>query len=509
MNSDKPLPPESIVVDRSATRKAAVSLVLISNKARADVAAMYDISVSTLDKWIARAKTGGDDALKDRQRERIPIEYGSVKPLVESLAAKSKFRNMNVTVAALAIHQELHDTKYGLDKVPSVSTIYNWIRRTEKAVRSNSTPYERATAAGQVFQVDSTTLAYDVYDDDGRSLGRGTVTVVVDAYTRYLVGWAFALRGESVAQVAEALTHACFEKKDDPDCCSFSSVHVLVDNGSAHRSKSFRDALIERAATYFRLKYRAIGHPESGGVVERTLQTIEKRMADHGGKASLAAVKKILSEVCKTYNHTFHSALGTTPTAALAVSKTGSKNRPGVGSKIKPLPDEHREKFLLDLLNVARSPQVRACRIVYENLTYYHPELDDLHKTKVALKTSPENWRHFVYIYHPKKEVYLKAYLDSNANQPFTELEVETAVGVAKIRGQQVSNETVLNILSESSRTPAKTKRDRRDQATKSLNAEKLDAEKPVEATPRPKISFPKDFEPLDTELKQKKPEYE
>ena len=199
-------------MDRATKRKTAVSLVA-QGVPRAEVAKTFRISMSTLDKWVARARRGGDAALADKKRNQVPIKYGGAKEQVNTIANKAKFRAMNVTEAAIAIHQELHDPAYGLDNVPSVSTIYNWIRRTEKKVLSNSTAYEKPTAAGQVDQVDSTTLAHDVFDEDGRFLGRGTVTLVVDAYTRYVKGYAFDLSGESVAQIAEALTHAFFSKR--------------------------------------------------------------------------------------------------------------------------------------------------------------------------------------------------------------------------------------------------------------------------------------------------------
>ena len=217
---------------------------------------------------------------------------------------------------------------------------------------------------------------------------------------------------------------------------SFKCALVLVDNGSAHRSKAINDALVERVARRFRLKFRAIGQSESGGIVERTLQTIEKKASEFVGKPTLADVKKIIAEVCQTFNHTVHSILKTTPAVALAVSRSGSKNRPAVGRKLDPLPLEDRETFLLDLLRVIKTPQVRRSCIVFENLTYRHPELADLHGKKVSVKVSPDRWRHFVHAYHPQKKEYLKVPLDYNATFAFTEAEVSEAVKAANLRGK-------------------------------------------------------------------------
>lgn len=356
MSADKPLPPETSARTRASDRETAVSLVN-KGEPRAAVAKIFRVSISTLDKWMARHRDGGNAALEDKKREQMPIRYASVKPVVESLSQERRFRSMNVTEAAVAIYQELHDPEHKIEQVPSISTIYNWIRRTPKRKKSNSTPYEKPTAAGQVDQLDGTKLEYDVYDEDGKLLGRGTVMVLADAYVRYIKNTEFDLTGESVARIADTATGSYFAKEGDPEWLSYPSDLLLVDNGSANRSKAVNEALIERAKKHFRLKFRPVGKPESGGIVERTLQELEKRAAEFGGKPTLADVKKIIREVCLELNNTVNSTLKTIPTLALAVSRYGSKNRPAVGNKLDPMSAEKRETFLLDLLRTIKKPE--------------------------------------------------------------------------------------------------------------------------------------------------------
>ena len=436
MSADKPLPPETSERTRATDRETAVSLV-IKGTSRATVASTFGISTSTLDKWTRKHRDGGNAALQDKRREQAPIRYASVRPVVESLSRQKRYRSMNITEAAVAIYQELHDPEYKIEHVPSISTIYNWIRRTPKKTKSNSTPYEKPTAAGQVDQLDGTKLECDVYDEDGKLLGRGTVIALTDAYVRYIKNAEFDLTGESVARIADTVTGGYFAKEDDPDWLSYPSDVLLVDNGSANRSKAVNEALVERAEKHVRLKFRAIGQPQSAGIVERTLQELERRVAEFGGKPTLADVKKIIREVCIELNNTVNSTLKTTPTLALAVSRYGSKNRPAVGNKLDPMSAEKREVFLLDLLRTIKTPQVRSCKIVFGNLTYRDERLDDLDKVKVAVKVSSASWRHFVYAYHPERKEYLKVFVDYNAWFPFTDHEVTEATNTARLLGKK------------------------------------------------------------------------
>ncbi len=236
--------------------------------------------------------------------------------------------------------------------------------------------------------------------------------------------------------------------------------------------------------------------------MERTLQTIEKRASEFGGKPTLADVRNILTEVCQTFNHTVHSTIRTTPAMALAVSRSGSKTRPAVGRKLDPLPLEDRETFLLDLLRIVRTPQVRRSCIIFNNLIYRHPELSDLHKEKVSVKVSPDRWRHFVHAYHPQKKEYLKVPLDYNATFAFTEAEVNEAVKAANLRGKKLSNRTVVDIIKEGATKAPTTKKGHRDKAQKDLATEPLKQEEQKERNePRKKVSFPGSVKTLETGL--------
>jgi putative transposase len=133
--------------------------------------------------------------------------------------------------------------------------------------------------SNQVWQVDHTRADVLVVDQVGEILGRPWLTVVVDTYSRCIMGIHIGFEPPSAAVVCLALRHAILPKQ-------YSSVYELKQSWGTYGlpqylytdgGKDFRSKHLEQVATELGIVLCLRRKPSDGGIVERPFGTLNSQ----------------------------------------------------------------------------------------------------------------------------------------------------------------------------------------------------------------------------------------
>lgn len=133
----------------------------------------------------------------------------------------------------------------------------------------------------EVAQADHTLVDIILCDHKTRKpIGRPWLTVIIDTYSRVLLGYYIGFNAPSSVSIATALCHAAFQKNHfmnslglDPELYPFFGLPCILHMDNA---KEFRSAKLERACAIYDVKteFRPLGKKHYGGTVERFIGTM-------------------------------------------------------------------------------------------------------------------------------------------------------------------------------------------------------------------------------------------
>lgn len=154
-------------------------------------------------------------------------------------------------------------------------------REAERYLRM-SKGHLQASYPLDVVEIDSTPVNLFVIDDEAMMpLGRPTLTIIVDRYSKAIIGMFASFSGEKLESVFGAIKHSLYPphrfKERFPDLQNDwlgggVARRYVTDNGSAYQSPHFRRAVVEIGATY---EYCKSFTPWQKPNVERTFLTYE------------------------------------------------------------------------------------------------------------------------------------------------------------------------------------------------------------------------------------------
>jgi len=227
-------------------------------------------------------------------------------------------------------------------------------------------------------KIDHTPMDVIVVDEEHRQpIQRPSLTVVIDVYSRIVLGFAIYLEKPSAFTAGLAIEHAVLPKEDWlagvgvraewPCWGKMRKIHC--DN-----AKEFRGSVIGRACQDhgITVEHRPPREPRYGGHIERgfgtwltrarrikgtTFSNVEKK-GDYDSEDRAIMTRDELEKwftiyVAKVYANTFHSGIKTTPLAKYKEGILGTDSHPGIG-----LPDRVSEPttFMLDLCRSRSAP---------------------------------------------------------------------------------------------------------------------------------------------------------
>jgi putative transposase len=197
----------------------------------------------------------------------------------------------------------------------------------------------------QEVQVDNTVFDAIAVDDDGKTIGRPTLTVVLETRNRVVLGRYLGFEPASWRTVMRALCHAILPKPQTlPEVAQSNSWKMygrfetlVMDNGKEFLSNAMHKAAIELG---FQLSYCARKRPWAKGAVERFFRTLntglihrlpgttfsnpaQRGAYDSKGEArlTLGQMRVLLDKwIVEEYHQRIHRTLGITPAQSWEIS---------------------------------------------------------------------------------------------------------------------------------------------------------------------------------------------
>ena len=192
-----------------------------------------------------------------------------------------------------------------------------------------------------IVQIDHTKVDIQLVDDLARAVvGRPWLTLLLDVFSRSVLGFCLSFDAPSAAGVALAIGQAVLPKAEwlrERDLGLAWPMHGMpvslhLDNGAEFHSRALKRGCQQHG---IRIDYRPPATPRFGGHIERLMGTLMTRVHALPGTTSSNVVargdypaeqKAVLTlreferifalEVLGPYHNEVHSALGTTPAAA-------------------------------------------------------------------------------------------------------------------------------------------------------------------------------------------------
>ena len=344
-------------------------------------------------------------------------------------------------------HQQIREACYvkGLP-LPSLSPVRAAIDRLPlkekvearygaKLARERLTPYlgqfPGAEFPQAVYQIDHTPIDIILVDEtDRRSIGRATLTIVIDVCTRMIAGFSVSLHAPSTLSTALALSHAILPKEEwirehdihDPGLGDRKvkiewpiwgpPQKIHVDNAKEFRGSGLLRGCQEHGVT---LENRPKGQPQYGGTVERAFGqfmrvthrlkgTTFSNVAMKGNYDSSAKATMTIAEyehwfgiyVVYRYHHQRHRGIGYPPINLYRKLVLGTDTTPPIGL---PAPIGDARRLLCDFLPFELRT-VQQYGVELNRIPYW----DDVLRRWVRAPDpiNPKKGRKFIFAYDPR-----------------------------------------------------------------------------------------------------------
>lgn len=391
----------SIVDRRAATRRLiAIRPLIARRRSRAYVAERaheLNVQPSTLYQWKASYETTGlVSALLPRKRgpelgskQVNAVAESIMQNVIEGHYDQTKHsRKVEVTKLHKTFAVVIDQCNTAGVRPPHLNTFRNRIKRHQGEKRQQARDRAAARWAtaksprgpGSIRgadsplatgQIDHTPLDVMIVDSSFRiPIGRPWITVLIDVYSRVVLGFFVSLRHPSTASVGRCLAHAFLPKdrwlRDRALEISWPVWGIIriihADNAREFHAKMLRTAALEYGSS---LRFRPVAHPLYGSYIERYLETtlttvhtlpgttfstpFERRDYDSESLAvmTIDSLERWLALFFDEYHHTVHTGLGTTPLKRFAEGLLPGPHGPGVG--LPPIPTDPR-KLRIDFL---------------------------------------------------------------------------------------------------------------------------------------------------------------
>jgi putative transposase len=402
----------------------------------------------------------------DRGKSRLP---NKVNAIIETAIQKIYLTAEQPDVAAGIEEVELQCFKAKI-KNPHAATVRRRVaalpdrlklekRESKKAAAEKYEPikghFPGADYPLAVAQIDHTPMDLIVVDEEHRQpIQRPSLTVVIDVYSRMVLGFAIYLEKPSAFTAGLAIAHAVLPKEHwisdvgvEAEWPCWGKMHTIhCDN-----AKEFRGTVIGRACRDHNITvaHRPPREPRYGGHIERGFRTWltrtrrlkgttfsnveEKGEYDSEGRAILTRAeleKWFTIYVTKVYANKFHSGIKTTPLAKYKEGILGTANRPGSG-----LPDRVAEPtaFMLDFMPFEERT-IQEYGVLIDHIFFWDDALrhwihardpeDPKRPRKFIFRIIPRDMRE-IYFWDPSNKTYIPIAYRDRGRPPVSRWEVQ------------------------------------------------------------------------------------
>ena len=320
------------------------------------------ITMTINDIWLTKQKRTAEDVSQEVKRRCIraklePPSFNTVRNRIRALSAKDTIKQREGTNAARQLSAiEGHS--------PVIESPLDWV------------------------QMDHTPVDLIVVDEiTRRPIGRPYLTAAIDNFSRCITGFCLTLEAPSAVSVGLCLVHSVIDKTaylahlgiigDWP--IWGKPLLLYVDNGTEFHSEALRRGCTQHG---IELRYRPLGEPQYGGIMERLIGTLmqhvhtlpgttfsniqERGEYDSDGKAilTLSELEKWLTLVIVgPYHNKVHSTLLEPP---IERYKSGVL---ATGTGLKPMV-QNKKGFLVDFLPIIKR-SIQRHGFMIDHINYY------------------------------------------------------------------------------------------------------------------------------------------
>lgn len=334
-----------------------------------------------------------DKDIEEIVDEEIKIRYLKLK---QSIKATYKVIASRCTLKGLP-PPHYNTVRSRISAIPEAIKILN--RRGESAFKSwyqQKFGHYTSSSPLQVVQIDHLECNVIVVDPVYRKpIGRPWLTILIDLFSRVIVGYAFTLKAPNTLTVALAVTTAILPKEQLLERLQIEGYwpvfgfmkRVSLDNALTFNSSAFVDGCDENKIDVL---WRERATPEHGGHVERLAKTLKLRMdelpgstfSDVESKGEYDSTKEavmtqeelekwFVQDVVFTYHNSFHEEIQTTPLAKYEEGILGRGTSIPVGWP--DLPDDP-ENLLVSFLPMSHKT-VQRNGVTWDRLVYQTKDL--------------------------------------------------------------------------------------------------------------------------------------
>jgi putative transposase len=469
---------------RTAVRRGEALKELFSAPAKLSsvraVATQYNVDPSTLYRWLERYQSGGGRISALLRSTRSDAAVTRLDPKVEVMLEKAVsafLDDQRRTVTSLWDDLEADCHAAGVD-APHINTLRNRIKQISEHLQIASRfgaklarekygqlprVFQGAMAPHALVQVDHTKVDIIVLDEDTREpIGRPWITVVLDIYSRVVLGFHLSLDPPGTLAVGLALAHAVLPKRPWLDRLGLSLVWpcqglvgcVYPDNGL-----EFHGSMLERACQEYGidLQFRPLARTEFGGHIERFMRTLGENVhalpgttfsdvKEKGDYDSAAHACMTLSEleiwmthfIAGVYHNRPHRGIGN-QTPLQRYEEWFRVHGSQLGVEVAPMPDDER-RFRLDLLPF----EMRTIQRGGVEMHFGHIYQDDILRPFIGMKDPQEPTKgqryHFsydprdisiAYFWHPVMAEYIPIPWKDTSLRPMSLWEARSRAGQA------------------------------------------------------------------------------
>ena len=287
-----------------------------------------------------------------------------------------------------------------------------------------------ATRVLEKVEIDHTPLDLILLDDElNIPLGRPYLTILIDQFSRSIIGFHLGFKDPSYASVSKALLNAIrpkdyisqrFPNIEKKWYCHGKMESLVVDNGAEFWSNSLEQSCLELGIN---IQYNPVKMPWLKPLVERIFRTINSKLIVNIPGKTFSNImeregydsKKDALMRFSTFNEILHTWIIDVYHYEANARKRlipFLKWQEGL-SQMPPLEyQEYDEQKLAIILGIMNKRKHRKGGITIHNLRYDSEELADYRriypsKTDVLIKTDPDDIS-FIYVYLESKNNYLK-----------------------------------------------------------------------------------------------------
>ena len=374
--------------------------------------------------------------------------------------------------AQVAVRVKVRAQELGAEAYPSHMTVYRMLKplmkQTQRQKRSlgwREDCLRLKTREGleipiewsnQVWQVDHTLADVLVVDQTGAILGRPWLTIVVDTYSRCIMGIHIGFDAPSAAVVCLALRHAILPKQ-------YSSAYELQGSWSTYGlpqylytdgGKDFRSQHLEQVAMELGIVLCLRRKPSDGGIVERPFGTLNTQffatlpgyvssdVATRSPKAETEACLTLLQleqllvrYLVDNYNQAVDARMG-------EQSRSGRWE----AGRIAQLRLMGERELDMCLMRRERRTVYRSGYLQFANLTYQGEHLTAYAGESVILRYNPRDITTiFIYQLQESKEVFLtRAHVQGWETETLSYAEAQALSQRRREAGKAISNRAML-----------------------------------------------------------------